>query len=465
MLTPNRDGIPESLKRTARWLIWKLELRDPDKWRQPAAGTPGEDAFTKVPYQAARPSSKASSTDPSTWSDFETAWQAYAWGAADGIGFVLGDGWFGVDVDECLTPTGLTPLATEVVALVDSYTERSPREIGLHIICRGTWPDGGRKVEGLEAYPDRHYFTITGCRVDGTRPDPEDRSQALAALHARYFRRPDGTRGGDTPSASTPVREPRDRQRADAERARDAGIVAVPPPLTRDDEQLLRMAAAARNGEKFRRLFRGDISGYRSQSEADMGLVQRLVFWTRGDAAAIDRIFRQSLLYRRKWDRRTGDTTYGAWTIAKALATARAVRRLEHTRPPRAATRERDAAHQRARAFLLDALRGGPRLARDVLAAAAAVGIANSTLDRARRDLGFGTRRRGFGPDAFYIWSLAVARGSARALALPWLPPGSAASPPVAASPRGSTASPLGLRASAPGFSPRSCTPLRHWDP
>ena len=44
-----------------------------------------------------------------------------------------------------------------------------------------------------------------------------------------------------------------------------------------------------------------------------------LAFYTK-DAAQIDRLFRRSGLMRAKWDEQHGEQTYGATTIAKALA-------------------------------------------------------------------------------------------------------------------------------------------------
>jgi primase-polymerase (primpol)-like protein len=40
-----------------------------------------------------------------------------------------------------------------------------------------------------------------------------------------------------------------------------------------------------------------------------------LMFWCSGDLDRVDRLFRQSGLMRDKWDRKTGEDTYGAKTI------------------------------------------------------------------------------------------------------------------------------------------------------
>jgi hypothetical protein len=44
-----------------------------------------------------------------------------------------------------------------------------------------------------------------------------------------------------------------------------------------------------------------------------------LAFWTGNDKERIDRLFRRSKLYRKKWDEARGETTYGGVTIEKAL--------------------------------------------------------------------------------------------------------------------------------------------------
>jgi putative DNA primase/helicase len=50
-----------------------------------------------------------------------------------------------------------------------------------------------------------------------------------------------------------------------------------------------------------------------------MALVSLLAFWTGGDRARIDQLFRQSGLYREKWDADRGASTYGENTIGEVL--------------------------------------------------------------------------------------------------------------------------------------------------
>jgi putative DNA primase/helicase len=84
------------------------------------------------------------------------------------------------------------------------------------------------------------------------------------------------------------------------------------------DDEFVERAMQATNGEKFKRLWAGDTSAYRDgdndgYSEADLALCSLLAFWCEPNEERIDRLFRQSGLYRPKWDKRHyGDgRTYG----------------------------------------------------------------------------------------------------------------------------------------------------------
>jgi hypothetical protein len=93
----------------------------------------------KVPYQAAHPSHKASSTDPRTWSDYATAVGAAE--QADGIGFCLLDSEFGAfDIDRRRDPeTGeVNSWAQAFVERAGSYAEDTISGTGLRIIGHAT---------------------------------------------------------------------------------------------------------------------------------------------------------------------------------------------------------------------------------------------------------------------------------------------------------------------------------------
>lgn len=81
------------------------------------------------------------------------------------------------------------------------------------------------------------------------------------------------------------------------------------------DEEVKEKAAAAVNGEKFADLYNGDISGYPSQSEAELAFMTMLAFWCGGNEGQMDRIYRGSGLYREKWER----ADYQEQTLSKAV--------------------------------------------------------------------------------------------------------------------------------------------------
>ena len=78
---------------------------------------------------------------------------------------------------------------------------------------------------------------------------------------------------------------------------------------------------AAKNGAKFAALWNGDFTGYPSQSEADQALCHHLVFYTGRDSVRMDSLFRQSGLYRQKWDekRRSDGHTYGQRMVQNSV--------------------------------------------------------------------------------------------------------------------------------------------------
>ena len=119
---------------------------------------------TKVPYCAFQPTKKASTIDPATWCDFETARKTIADGRLPLLGFVLGDGFVGVNLDKCRNAeTGVTDAwALAIIERLDSYTEVSVSGTGVHVICRGELPAGGRRRGPIEMYDAARYFVMTG---------------------------------------------------------------------------------------------------------------------------------------------------------------------------------------------------------------------------------------------------------------------------------------------------------------
>jgi hypothetical protein len=287
------DGIPAAMKSERRWVAWNYE------WRAGKNGTPGK--WTKPPVMATATQRKADVTDRSCWRSDEDALGAYEDGKCDGVGFVLGDGWVGFDADHTD--------ALHIVRQLNSYTEKSPSGDGVHVIMRGTKPSDERcRTKQFELYDVGRYFTVTGHHVASMPATVEERSKEIAAVYAQLF----------APDEQKPEPKP-------------APVPAHGNGLT-DDEVIAKAKASQKSGTRFTQLWNGDASlwtgdkkPYPSQSEADAALCAMLAFWTAKDAAQIDRLFRQSKLFREKWDERRGAQTYGELTIANAIAKAEKV--------------------------------------------------------------------------------------------------------------------------------------------
>lgn len=272
-------AIPAAMREAARWVVWQYEVRDGKR--------------TKVPHTPGK--GQAKSTDPATWVTFEEACQAEEF--YSGIGFVLGDGWLGLDADHVRDPdTGeWLPGILDEIKSVQSYAELSPSKTGAHVITFGTKPGDRSRAAGevWEMYDRGRFFTVTGDHIPGTPLDV--REPAPGSLEAIYEKIGRTKEMQQAPRAKTPT--PRS---------------TAAPDLT--DAEIIEKCQSAANAAKFNALWRGDTSGYGSHSEADLALCSILAFYSQ-DPAQLERLVRQSGLYREKWDR----TDYVTRTISKAL--------------------------------------------------------------------------------------------------------------------------------------------------
>jgi putative DNA primase/helicase len=266
--------IPAELRAQPRWVVARMP--------------------SKVPLCAFDSTRNASSTDPSTWADFDTAAQAVERDPNLQLGFMLGGGFVGIDLDRCRNAdTGaVEPWAEAIVARLASYTEISISGTGIHVICRGTLPVKGRRKGRLEMYAAERYFVMTG---DGFGVAVAERTPELTAVFTETF-------DADAPEITAPP----------ASGGQHDGVTNL------TDDQLLAKIQASAQGGKFRQLWDGDTKDYPSHSEADEALCGMLAWWTQGDIARIDRLFRLSKLYRDKWDR----DGYRERTIRQAIAGA-----------------------------------------------------------------------------------------------------------------------------------------------
>lgn len=138
------ENIPEELKELKQWVCVRAD--------------------SKIPLNAYT-GEAASSVNPNTWSDFDTAKVAVEQGYAGNIGFVFNDNNIvGVDIDVGYDEDGLmSVLGADIVGKCHSYTEKSRSGRGFHIILRGTLPFKGKNnLAGVEIYRAARYFIMTG---------------------------------------------------------------------------------------------------------------------------------------------------------------------------------------------------------------------------------------------------------------------------------------------------------------
>lgn len=261
--------LPEVLTSRHTWVLWQLEERN--------------GRATKVPHDPRCIERMASSTNPMTWSDYDTAREAA--GDRYGVGIVLTGDITCVDLDHCIGDDGtLSDTAEEVLRhFPHCYTEVSQSRSGLHVFCRGCLPASFKNsLLGVEGYSQRRYIAVTFNAL--VTEEPTECQDGLLWVYETFGPR------------------------------KTVDIPKVTQICAASDEWVIRHAS---EHGKFHSLFNGDMSGYGSRSEADMALCISLAFWCDRDPAAIDRIFRLSGLCRGKWVSRAD---YRERTIKSACA-------------------------------------------------------------------------------------------------------------------------------------------------
>lgn len=248
------------------WTAWKAEER--------------KGRMTKVPYS--RTGKRASSTDRDTWSPFSTISEIIEMdNQYQGFGFMVSHDIIFIDCDHCISADGsLDSRGKDILsAFPESYAEISQSGTGLHILTRGIIPRNFNNQKlGVEMYSSARFCAMTGRAIQALEPTAEQ--DGIDYCFNRY-----STRSGTSVSTySEPLQ---------------TGI------STRSDRWIIShaMNITGQRGRDFRTLFDGNISAYGSASEADSALCTLLAFWTDRDMGQMDRIFRQSGLFRKKWER------------------------------------------------------------------------------------------------------------------------------------------------------------------
>lgn len=277
------SNIPDELKQLDNWCVWKFENRNGKR--------------TKIPFNAAT-GEFAKSNDKSTWSSYETAVNAKG---VDGIGFFFEPPYLGIDIDDIdddlhrfKQGDKLDNIVSEFNEAFKSYTEVSPSGNGLHIIVKGKIPGSRRRKGNIEMYDSGRFFTMTGKNIGKYKDVTEVSEQVFKTIYNKYL--PDNT---------------------------------IKYPTTNNYQQnihnlseidVINEIYKSKQAKLFDDLMKGNYEPYyTSHSEADMALANILAFWCAKDYSQMDSIFRQSNLYRDKWDEKRKNSTYGEQTLFKAI--------------------------------------------------------------------------------------------------------------------------------------------------
>lgn len=281
------DNLSE-LKKQKIWLCWNYIEKDGRK--------------TKVPCSPMGTATGTNAVYCHTWVTYEDAKLASYRKNYSGVGFVIPEGYFFLDIDH-------KPLSDRYVQNMlnrfGSYTERSVSGEGIHIYGRCDFSklptisdnNGRRRLDARYYLKNPHNDTelyiggLTNRFAVFTENIVQDKplincTEAILETLEKDMKK------HQPKQQSKPIRKSNDLS----------------------DSEVLQKAMASKNSEKFGALWNGDFLG-KSHSEADLALCSMLAFWCGGDSAQMDRLFRQSALYREKWERKD----YREETLRKAV--------------------------------------------------------------------------------------------------------------------------------------------------
>lgn len=280
----NTENIPTILKNKNQWVCYRVYESEGKYKKQIISPVTGQ--FAKC-------------NDPITWTSFEKAINYLDFKGLTGLVFALTEGITFIDIDHSVDKASgeISNFAMEILELLpDTYSELSVSLTGIHILAYGSLPKDALKRNdklGIEMYDSNRFVCITGDII-GNVMDLTDYTENIRLVNEMYIGR-----------------------RQELSQKRNFSIC-----LNKTDAELIDLIQSSKQGRKFSTLLNGDISGYSSHSNADYAFVNILAFWTQ-DAYQIDRILRLSGLYREKWDRSLGNSTYGQVTIDNALKNVR----------------------------------------------------------------------------------------------------------------------------------------------
>ena len=248
-------NIPDELKQLPQWVCRKGKIPF-----NPVTGVP------------------AKAGQQTTWARFEDTVNAFHDGGYDGIGFEFNNnGIVGIDLDHVISEDGsLSGKAVEIVTILDSYTEYSPSGKGLHIFVKGDITVDGRKKGFIEMYKAKRYFTVTG-NVYGELKPINERYEQVMQIFDKYF----------NDSVSVNSNQEADMNNSCSNTGKDYLSIGLEKDAV------------------FKALWNGEYQSEKctSESEKDLALMGKLLYWCSGNVGTAIEAFKDSPYARRKDDK------------------------------------------------------------------------------------------------------------------------------------------------------------------
>lgn len=186
-----KQEVPQELQEENGWLLWKGQTQPDGK-------------IKKMPFMIDNTSigwQNSNNTLEQVLTEFEK-------GKYTGVGIMPRFPFVAIDIDNCFEEDGhYSPLAKEVMDLMDSYSERSPSGKGLRIFVKTSRPiESMKKNEiGLELFATTGWVTVTGNVENYV--DVKDCTEELESLIQKYWGKSDDKRSEGLHTSTIPIKE------------------------------------------------------------------------------------------------------------------------------------------------------------------------------------------------------------------------------------------------------------------
>lgn len=280
----------EELKKQKIWFGWNYIENEDGK-------------ITKKPISYRNKPTGTNEEYRETWCTYDEAISAMKKYDFDGIGFVIPEGYFGVDIDKRDFEDTTTK---DILSNFENiYAERSPSGKGLHIIGKVDLtkiPKNADSTKLNEKYYQKNSHNKIECYIGGLTnrfftftedvivdKSINDCTEQLLTFLDKYMKK----------------------------ETKETTVIADSDILDMACADIIEIIKKSEQAEKFNKLFfAGDTTDYgEDESCADMALCSILAFYCGEDIELIDKLFCGSKLYREKWNR----LDYKHSTIKKAI--------------------------------------------------------------------------------------------------------------------------------------------------